>query len=123
MNFTRTCKGLLRGRHCVTRRGCHQKAQQDAAAVPCECVVIDEALLLDAVRDVNEAGRPAHAESVRGALGKIAVDGGYFDVMAVAADLAELESLGKLKRAPAFDWDDSGPTPKTRIPYVLHSEQ
>jgi hypothetical protein len=86
-------------------------------------VVIDEDLLLEAVRDVTEAGRPAHAESVRGALGKLADDGGYFDVKVVAADLKELESLGKLKRARAFDWNDSGPTPETRIPYVLPSEQ
>jgi hypothetical protein len=35
-------------------------------------------------------------------LGKIADDGGYFDVMDVAENLAELESLGKLKRAPTF---------------------
>jgi len=87
-------------------------------------VVIDEDLLLEAVRDVTEAGRPAHAETVRGALGTIADDGGYFDVKVVAADLLkELASLGKLKRARAFDWNDSGPTPETRIPYALPSEQ
>ncbi len=78
-------------------------------------MVIDEDLLLEAVRDVNEAGNPAHAETVRVDLGKLADDGGYFDVRVVAADLKELVSLGKLKRAPAFDWDDSGPTPETRI--------
>ena len=42
--------------------------------------------------------------------------------MDVADDLAELESLGKLKRAPAIDWDGSE-RPKTRIPYELPGEQ
>jgi hypothetical protein len=86
-------------------------------------VVIDEDLLLEAVRAVYDAGRPAHAESVRKYLGQFADDGGYFDARVVAGDLEELESLGKLKPAPAVEWNDSGPTPKTRIPYVLPSEQ
>jgi hypothetical protein len=86
-------------------------------------VVIEEDLLLEAVRVVNEAGRPAHAENVRKYLGQLAESGGYFDVGIVAADLEELESRGKLKRAPAFEWNDTGPTPKTRIPYVLPGEQ
>jgi hypothetical protein len=86
-------------------------------------VVIDEDELLDAVRVVNGAGRPVHAENVRKYLGQCADEGGYFEVGVVAADLEELEALGKLKRAPAFEWDDSGPTPKTRIRYVLPSEQ
>jgi hypothetical protein len=85
-------------------------------------VVIDEGVLLEAVRVVNEAGRPAHAENVRKYLGPIADDGGHFDVTVVSDDLEELESLGKLKHAPAVDWDYSGPTPETRIPYVLPSE-
>jgi hypothetical protein len=54
---------------------------------------------------------------VRFELGDIADDGGYFDVMDVADDLAELESLGKLSRAPAVDWSGSEPPPITRIPY------
>ena len=85
--------------------------------------MIDEDQLLDAVRVVNGAGRPVHAENVRKYLGQCADEGGYFEVSVVAADLEELESLGKLKRARAFDWNDSGPTPETRIPYVLPSEQ
>jgi hypothetical protein len=60
---------------------------------------------------------------VRKYLGQCADEGGYFDVGIVAADLEELEALGKLKRAPAFEWNDTGPTPKTRIRYVLPSEQ
>jgi hypothetical protein len=62
-------------------------------------VVIDEDELLDSVRVVNEAGHPADAENVRAELGDIADEGGYFDVWVVADDLAELESLGKLKLA------------------------
>jgi hypothetical protein len=81
-------------------------------------VVIDEDQLLDAVRVVNGAGRPVHAENVRKYLGEFADEVGV-----VAADLEELESLGKLTRAPAIEWNDSGPTPKTRIRYVLPSEQ
>ena len=83
--------------------------------------MIDEDLLLDAVWEVNESGERALAGNVRLEIGKIA--DGYFDVMDVADDLAELESRGKLKRAPAIEWNDSGPTPKTRIRYVLPSKQ
>jgi hypothetical protein len=54
---------------------------------------------------------------VRVELGEIADDGGYFDVTDVADDLAELQWLGKLSRAPAGDWDYSAPTPETRIAY------
>jgi hypothetical protein len=73
--------------------------------------------LLESVRAVCDAGKSAHAGNVRVELGDIPDDGGYFDVMDVADDLAELESLGKLSRAPAGDWDYSGPTPETRIAY------
>jgi hypothetical protein len=86
-------------------------------------LVIDEGLLLEAVSIVNEAGKRARAHKVRLELGKIADDGGYFDVMDVADDLAELESLGKLKRAPTFDWGGVESMPKTRIAYELPSEQ
>ena len=86
-------------------------------------VMIDEDLLLDAVWEVNEAGKHARAGNVRHELGKIADDGGYFDVIDVADDLAELESLGKLKRAPAFDWGGVESMPKTRIAYVVPGEQ
>ena len=85
-------------------------------------MVIDEDQLLDAVRVVNGAGRPVHAENVRKYLGELADEGNYFEVGVVAADLEELESLAKLKRAPADEWNDSGPTPKTRV-RVLPSEQ
>jgi hypothetical protein len=86
------------------------------------CVAIDEELLLDAVWEVNEAGKPAHADNVRDELGQIADDPGYFDVMVVADELAELESRGKLKRPSAIDWNGSE-RPKTRIPYELPGEQ
>jgi hypothetical protein len=41
-------------------------------------VVIDEDQLLDAVRVVNGAGRPVHAENVRKYLGQFSDEGGYF---------------------------------------------
>jgi hypothetical protein len=85
--------------------------------VPSACVVIDEDELLESVRAVYEAGKSAHAVNVRVELGDIADGGGYFDVMDVADDLAELQWLGKLSRAPAGDWDYSAPTPETRIAY------
>jgi S1-C subfamily serine protease len=80
-------------------------------------VVIDEGLLLGTVRVVNPARKAAHAENVRVQLGKIADDGRYFDVWVVADDLADLESRGKLKLAPAFAWGGSESTPKARIQY------
>ena len=80
-------------------------------------MVIDEDELLESVRAVYDAGMSAHAINVRLELGDIADDGGYFDVMDVADDLADLESLGKLSRAPADDWSGDDPPPKTRIPY------
>lgn len=88
-------------------------------ALPSGCVVIVEGLLLGAVRVVNAAGEAANAESVRIQLGEIADDGRYFDVWIVADDLADLESRGKLKLAPAFDWGGSESTPKARIAYVV----
>jgi hypothetical protein len=86
-------------------------------------VTIDEDLLLDAVWEVNEAGKRARANNVRHELGKTADGGRYFDVMVVADELVELESLGKLKRAPAFDWGGVESMPKTRIAYELPGEQ
>jgi hypothetical protein len=86
-------------------------------------VTIDEDLLLAAVGDVHQAGKPADAPSVSVALGPIADAGGYWDLTTVADDLAELESLGKLERAPAFQWEGTGPPPKTRIAYVVSAEQ
>jgi hypothetical protein len=86
-------------------------------------VAIDEDELLEAVVRVTNEGNPAHAGNVRAKLGKIADDGEYFDEMVVAADLAELESLGKLELARRIDWGGSEPIPKTRIAYVLCSEK
>jgi len=86
-------------------------------------VAIDEDELLEAVVRVVNEGSPAHAGSVRAKLGKIADGGEYFDEMVVAADLAELESLGKLELDRRIDWGESEPIPKTRIAYVLRSEQ
>jgi hypothetical protein len=85
-------------------------------------LVIDEDVLLDAVWEINEAGKRARADNVRHELGEIADDGGYFDVMVVADDLAELESRGELKLAPAFDWGGVESMPKTRIAYVVPTE-
>ena len=79
--------------------------------------MIDEDELLESVRAVHDAGKSAHAINVRIELGDIADPGGYFDVIDVADDLAELESLGKLSRVPADDWSGGDPPPKTSIPY------
>ena len=81
--------------------------------------MIDEDELLKAVVRVIKAENPANAECTRVELGEIADDGRYFDVWVVADDLAELESRGKLKLAPAFDWGASESTPKARIAYVV----
>lgn len=86
-------------------------------------MTIDEDLLIEAVRVLNEAKSVAHAERVSSHLGPIAGDGRCFDVDIVADDLEELESQGKLKRAPAVAWNDRERTPRTRIAYVLLSEQ
>jgi hypothetical protein len=63
-------------------------------------VVIDEHLLLEAIRDAREAGAPLDPRNVSVALGATADDGGYWDVTTVADDLAELESLGKFEHVP-----------------------
>ena len=86
-------------------------------------MVIVEGLLLGAVRVVNVAGKAADAENVRVQLGEIADDGRYFDIWIVSDDLAELESRGKLKLAPAFDWGASESAPKARIAYVVPSKK
>jgi hypothetical protein len=81
--------------------------------------VIDEDELVKAVRALNAAGKPARAHTLSIEPGAIADDGGHWDVMTIADDLAELESLGKLERAPAFEWEGIGLPPKTRIVYVV----
>jgi hypothetical protein len=63
-------------------------------------MVIDERLLLEAIRDVRGAGAPADPENVSVALGATADDGGFWDVTTVAHDLAELESLRKVEHEP-----------------------
>jgi hypothetical protein len=55
-------------------------------------MVIDEDELLESVRAVHDAAESAHAVNVRIELVDIEDAGGYFDVMDVADDLAELES-------------------------------
>ena len=86
-------------------------------------MVIDEHDLIKAVRALNAAGRPARADTVSIELGAIADDGGYWDVMIIADDLAELESLGKLERAAAFEWEGIGRPPKALIAYEEPREQ
>jgi hypothetical protein len=86
-------------------------------------VVIDKDELVKAVRALNAAGRPARADTVSIELGAIADDGRHWDLMAVADDLAELESLGKLERAAAFEWEGVGPPPKALIWYEASREQ
>jgi len=80
---------------------------------------IDDDLLINAVRSLKAAGKPARADTVSLELGPIANNGEHWDVMAVADDLAELESLGKLERDAAFEWEGIGLPPKTRIAYVV----
>jgi hypothetical protein len=100
---------------------CSQRKARPSSrrALPSRDVDIDEDLLINAVRALNEAKSTAHAESVSKHLGPIADDGGCFEAQVVADELEELESRGKLKRAPAVEWNDSEQTPKTRITYAL----
>ena len=86
-------------------------------------MVIDEELLIESVRVLNAQGRPARSDTVSIELGAISGRGEYSDVAIVADDLAELESLGKLKRAAAFEWEGIGLPPKTLIAYAVPSEQ
>jgi hypothetical protein len=84
---------------------------------------INEDLLIKAVRALKESKGIAHAESVSRHLGPVADDGCCFDAGVVADDLEELESRGKLTRAPAANWNDSERAPKTRITYAVANEQ
>lgn len=86
------------------------------------CVEIERDELVEAVRALNAAGRPARADTVSIELGAIAEDGGYWDVNTVADDLAELESIGKLERAAPFEWEGVGPPPKALIAYEVTGE-
>jgi hypothetical protein len=85
-------------------------------------LVIDEDELVKTVRALNAAGKPARSDTVRIELGTIGDHGGYCDVTTVADDLAELESIGKLERAAAFEWEDVRPPPKLRIAYQVPGE-
>jgi hypothetical protein len=85
--------------------------------------LIDEDELLKAVVRVIKAEKPANAECTRVELGEIADEGRYFDVWVIGDDLAELESRGKLKLAPAFELGGSESTARARIQYELPSEQ
>jgi hypothetical protein len=67
-------------------------------------------------------GSSARADTLSIELGAIADDGSYWDVITVADDLAELESLGKIERPAAFAWEGIGLPPKTRIAYALAGE-
>jgi hypothetical protein len=84
-------------------------------------VVIDEERLIEAVCALNAAGKPARADTLSVELGGIADDGGYFAAEDVAHHLVELETLGKLERAAAFEWEGVGLPPKTRIAYAVPS--
>jgi hypothetical protein len=86
-------------------------------------VVIDEELLIQSVRVLNAQGRPARSDTVSIQLGAISDQGEHWDVVIVADDLAELESLGKLERAAAFEWEGIGLPPKTLVAYAVPSEQ
>jgi hypothetical protein len=86
-------------------------------------VVIDEELLIEAVRALNAQGRPARSDTVSIELGASSDNGEHRDVVIVADDLAELESHGKLERAAAFEWEGIGPPPKTLIAYAAQGEQ
>jgi hypothetical protein len=78
--------------------------------------VADDQSLLEAVRALVDAGECPNAEELRVHVGHVAV---YGDVGTIADALAELESLGTLKRAPQAEWgDERGGLPKTRIRYV-----
>jgi hypothetical protein len=81
-------------------------------------VKIDEDLLIEAVRTLNDAKSIAHADRVSDHLGPIGDDGRCFDVRVVADDLEELESRGKLKRATAADSGGES-SPRERVGYEL----
>jgi hypothetical protein len=85
-------------------------------AVPSHRVVIDEHLLLEAIRVVRDAGAPPDPTNVSVALGATAEDGGYWDVTIVAGDLAELESLGKFEHAPRLVATVADATVPTALP-------
>jgi hypothetical protein len=86
------------------------------------CMVVDENELVGAVRALNAAGRPARADTVSIELGVIGDDGRYWNITAVAEDLAELETTGRLQRAASFDWEGAGPPPKVLIAYEVRTE-
>ena len=100
-------------------------------------MAIDDDDLLQAVRNLNAAKKPAHADHVLPELRRITNDVEYsklnayanIDAMDVADALADLEARGRLRRVEATEWafedPESGrleysdqPLPKNRIAYV-----
>jgi hypothetical protein len=86
-------------------------------------MVFDDKLLIESVRALNARGRPARSDTVSIELGLISGTGADWDVVTVAEDLAELETLGKLERAADFEWEGVGSPPITLIAYAVPGEQ
>lgn len=82
-------------------------------------VVPNEDQLVRAVRALNAAGRPARADTVSIELGAIPDDGRSWNLRTVADHLADLESVGVLQRAAAFEWEGVGPPPKVLVAYEV----
>jgi hypothetical protein len=80
-------------------------------------MTVDEELLLEAMRQLQDSGTYPNAEEMSQHLGPYSDQGGYIDPAAIAADFAELEAIGRLQQAPSVDW--GADTPATRIRYML----
>jgi hypothetical protein len=78
--------------------------------------VYDEESLLEAIALVRKSGGlPPNAEDLLAHFSGVGTD---YDVEGIADGLAELESLGRLKRAAQADWvDERAGVPKTRVRY------
>jgi hypothetical protein len=83
--------------------------------------MIDEELLIEAVCSLNAVGKPARADTLSVELGEVTDHGAHFDAEDIAHHLVELEALGRLERAAAFEWEGVGLPPKTRIAYAVPS--
>ena len=87
-------------------------------------MVIDEDLLLNAVRTLQAGRRLARADTVSIKVGTIADERGRAGMWEpFPHDLVELESVGKLEHAPTFAREGNRPPPKTLILYALPREQ
>jgi hypothetical protein len=111
------------GHHPGTLALAARRTRHDCRRLASGRVRIDEDLLIAAVLRLNAAERPVRSDTVSIELGPIADDGGHWDVRTVADDLAELESLGMLERAPAFVWEGVSSPPKTIIAYALRGDE